>query len=52
MGDYLWYYEQFDFKYQSICKKPSALFSFIAKENFEFCRKDSWMIDSLSVVNK
>lgn len=29
MGDYLWYYEQFDFQFHSIGKNPSALLNFI-----------------------
>lgn len=51
MGDYLWYFEQFDFQFQSICKKSSALLSFISQRKFLILWK-GFLDDSLSVVNK
>lgn len=51
MGDYLWYYEQFDFQFQSIGKNPSALLSFISQRKFLILQK-RFLDESLFVVNK
>lgn len=51
MGDYLWYYEPFDFQFQSTCKKPSALLSFISQRKF-FILQKRFLDDSLFVANK